>query len=342
MIFILLLRKFEKMSDKFCLKAELRETDKTAVFQSESGEDYFVNYNVNKFGEIVLSVEWITLKQNLVKVELFTAEFEPISSQMHVGYENRATFKLIAPTKPDSADECNLMFIITIIPYVNIGDISISSKHKEEALSENDDKIKDLSEDMLIGLALDMRDLLIHGDLSDVVITNGNHAVKVHAAILSARSSVFRKFFKDPSHNRVFTIAHASAEGLQDMLSFIYSSFIKIKDMDRAEELYMLAHEYEIPDLREVCSLYMSNCTVDRALRTLILADKNQDDQLRGSSIDFIVRNLSEVKSDEKWQSFAEENVDLVSEIFSNVSSTLETDALHAFMSRLSSKKIKM
>lgn len=330
------------MSDKFCFKAELREINKTAVFQSEIGEDYYVNYSVNKFGEIVLSVEWIILRQNLIKVELFTEDFEQISSQMHVGYENRATFKLIAPTKPDSANECNLMFIITIIPYVNIQDISISSKDKEEALSENDDKMKDLSEDTLVGLAMDMRDLLIHSDLSDAVITNGNHAVKVHAAILSARSPVFRKVFTDPSHSRVFTIQQASAAGLEDMLSFIYSSIIKIKDMDRAEELYELANEYEIPDLREVCSLYMSNCTVDCVLGILILADKHQDDKLRRSSIDFIVRNLCEVKSSEKWQSFAEENVDLVSEIFSNVSSTQEKDALHDFMSRLSSKKINM
>lgn len=330
------------MSDKFCFKAELRGANKKAVFQSEMGEDYYVNYEANKFGEIVLSVEWTTQRENLIKVELFTADFEQISSQMHVGYESRATFKLVAPTKPDSADECNLMFVITVIPYVNIDDISISSGEKEEALRGNDDKIKDLSEDMLIGLAMDLRDLLIHSDLSDAVITNGNHAVKVHAAILSARSPVFRKAFTDPPHNRVYTIPQASAEGLENMVSFIYSSFIKIKDIDRAEELYLLANEFGIPDLRELCSLYMSNCTVDRVLRTLVLADKHQDDQLREAAIEFIVRNLAEVKSSDKWQSFAEENIDLVSEIFSNISSAREKDALYSFMTRLSSKKIKM
>lgn len=329
------------MSDKFCFKAKLGETNKKAVFQSEIGEDYYVIYEANKFGEIMLSVEWITRRENIIKVELFTADFEQISSQMHEGYESRATFKLIAPTKTDSADECNLMFIITVIPYVNIEDICISSRDKEEALSGDDDKVKDLSEDLLVGLAMDMRDLLIHSDLSDAVITNGNHVVKVHAAILSARSPVFRKAFTDP-HNRAYTIPHASAEALEDMVSFIYSSFIKIKDMERAEELYGLANECEIPDLREVCSLYMSNCTVDSVLRTLILADKHQDDQLREASIEFILRNLGEVKSSEMWQSFAEENVDLVSEIFSNISGAREKDALYSFMSRLSSKKIKI
>lgn len=330
------------MSDKFCFKAELREANKKAVFQSEIGEDYYVNYEANKFGEIMLSVEWITRRENLIKVELFTADFEQISSQMHVGYESRATFKLIAPVKPDSADECNLIFIITVIPYVNIEDISISSRDKEEALSGNDDKVKDISEDVLVGLAMDMRDLLIHSDLSDAIITNGNHVVKVHAAILSARSPVFRKAFTDHPHNRTYTIPHASAEALENMVSFIYSSFIKIKDIERAEELYVLANECQIPDLREVCSLYMSNCTVDSVLRTLILADKHQDDQLREASIEFILRNLGEVKSSEMWESFAEENVDLVSEIFSNISSAREKDALYSFMSSLSSKKIKI
>lgn len=316
------------MGDKFCFTVKSSDSCKIAAFKSSNGEDYYVKYTVTNLGDISFSVEWTFPRQTLVKVELCTEDMKSIISKDDIVKDKQAIMKFCDVFKPNDGSELNFVFVVSIVPFIEFEDCPVSSE-------ENDYTIHYLTEDMLIGLAVDMRDLLLRGDMSDAVLTNGNLALSVHSAILSARSRPFHEILTSlPPEGRKITVEDTSDDALNDMAMFIYSGITKIKDMKRAEELYKLANKFEIEDLREICSIYLSDVSLDSVLDTFVLAEKFNDLHLKKSCITFIVKNHNKLKKGEKWTAFSKENYDLVSEIFGSVNGGLEKSSVHGFLTR--------
>merc|ERR1711874_472595 len=110
---------------------------------------------------------------------------------------------------------------------------------------QNMKTINKKEEDWSRNLVSDMENLLDTGTLTDVTIKCDKKTIKVHKAVLSARSAVFRAMFQHDmreNKNNEIVIPDLDFATVSDMVKFIYSGRVK-----------ELADKYDIKDLKEIC-----------------------------------------------------------------------------------------
>lgn len=284
----------------------------TATFKAFSGEEYTVKYNIiENHGIHKLTIEWTESSSKFIKMKFY-----------HEGHSKSLFKTCMAVTNKNHASTVITntihkgMCTIAIFPLADNSKCTAPTRPVTKQLEP-------ILKNKLEQLSIDMNNLIQTGCLSDVVITDGRlMQIRAHKIVLSARSSVFAKMFEHPmkeNQENVVTIEDIAPEVLKELLHFIYSGRILIKDWKMARDLYVAADKYNIKDLREICSGMLKSVDLNNVLDLLILADMHSDEILRKVALNFASVCYSQLKKLPKWNIFMKEYQPLAIEILSSV-----------------------
>uniref|UniRef100_A0A1I8AX83 BTB domain-containing protein n=1 Tax=Meloidogyne hapla TaxID=6305 RepID=A0A1I8AX83_MELHA len=106
---------------------------------------------------------------------------------------------------------------------------------------------------------------------SDCVIKVADMDIKTHRSILAKNSKVFRKMFEQKEMiegmNREVTIPDFTPEVVQAMLEFFYTGEINKNAMERhVEDIFSIAHKYQVLPLKYECEVFMTNLIDDNKI----------------------------------------------------------------------------
>lgn len=296
---------------------DLSPEKKFVNFEGLNGEKYVLIHELTwtVYGNSILNmaVECDAQKNVLITAELCTANVNPVKTTAHLdGCKANLNFQNVNFLTPDPWS-C----VITVIPHLQLRNLPESSTSVPALLQNKKSEVKKAK---LEKLSADMQSILNSGYLSDVVLTDDDGVIKIpaHKAVLAARSPVFGKMFQHKMKENVencVAISDIPGEVLKDLIYFIYTGTIIMKDAKMVRELYIAADKYAVIDLRELCSEVLQNLSLDDALDTLALADLFEDMALRHSALNFIAVNYCLMKDSSSWESFMKGNPTLAVEI---------------------------
>lgn len=180
---------------------------------------------------------------------------------------------------------------------------------------EDDDQNMNAS---LSNLSHDLSELLFEGEAWDFILIVQNAKFRVHKAILSARSPVFKDIFKSSLSNPdMMEITDISESTVGELLRFIYSGKIGQLDVQEAADLYKAADKYELYNLRSICSkIIKMNLDVSNVLNALLLSEKYVDVLLQEMCCQYIVENASKVQEQKEWLELLKNQPQIASIVF--------------------------
>lgn len=296
---------------------DLSSDKKVINFEGCNGEKYVLTHELSWtiYGNSILNIviECNTEKNVSIIAELCSPNANPIKTTALL--ENcvaNLTFQNVNFLTPDL-----WTCIINVVPHFQLRDLQEPKIAVSTMLPSRKCAIKKAK---LEQLSTDMQNILNTGDLSDVVLSEGDTKIHAHKVVLSARSPVFAKMFqhrmKENCENCV-SISDIPGVVLKELVAFIYSGTIVIKDDQMARNLYIAADKYAVCDLRRLCSEFLQNVSFDDVLDTLALADLYEDKTLKHSALRFITMNYPQMKNCKGWDSFMKQNQSLAIEILS-------------------------
>lgn len=164
-----------------------------------------------------------------------------------------------------------------------------------------------------------MKQLLLEGHNSDVILNAGRHEFRVHKAILAARSPVFASMFQQivtegPIH--CIDIPDYSAETFKIFLFYLYTGATESLSSENVFSLYRAAEKYEIGDLKDECLLYMINfLSVDNFCDVMALSLHHRESKLQKVATRFFSINIKEIIKTAQWEKFLSENASQANEL---------------------------
>lgn len=170
-------------------------------------------------------------------------------------------------------------------------------------------------------LSRDLLKLFETGILSDFNLSAGDATFPVHKQVLSARSPVFQAMFTTDmkeQESEGIAIQDMDADTLQRMIKFIYTDEVQESlEWNEISKLYAAADRYQLLFLRNRCaSLLKLRVCVSNVCEIHALADLYQDEDLASTTLDFMIRNDTQIIGSEPWKKLEKENPYLTCETF--------------------------
>lgn len=161
---------------------------------------------------------------------------------------------------------------------------------------------------------------------SDAIIECGDSEFKVHKAVLSIRSPVFKAIFENDMTERRsgrIQIKGTDSKAMKLFLRILYVGANFDTEMIPIEifpDVLDLAEKYNLPDIKALCEHQIeTKVEISTALMFLVLAEKYDLAEAMSSVWKFLKENLKAVRNNDKdeWTTFLKEHVNLVQELFS-------------------------
>ncbi|CRK98816.1 CLUMA_CG012003, isoform B [Clunio marinus] len=149
----------------------------------------------------------------------------------------------------DMPNTSQMIITATVTVIENRRPAKIDCNEFEDLISEN--KARALSA---------LEELYLDQETSDFTFIVGDATFPVHKAILSSRSSVFKKMFTGSfleKSSQSQKVSDVSVEAFGEMLRFLYTC--KIQNLDYVDELLAIAHRYQLTKLQKNCEFHMMN-----------------------------------------------------------------------------------
>lgn len=124
--------------------------------------------------------------------------------------------------------------------------------------------------------------------------------------------------------NNTITIPDLNHEELESLLEFLYSGALPEETLEKhVYALSRAADKYAIPHLLRHCERHLlSSLSTSNALETLEIADTCSNDNLKETTLGFLVKNIEHVVSSPKFEAFVHGSphltVQLVTRAFAN------------------------
>ncbi|GFU04246.1 TD and POZ domain-containing protein 3 [Nephila pilipes] len=175
------------------------------------------------------------------------------------------------------------------------------------------------SSDLAIGLKEDFETLRKEGTLSDIKLCTKTKSFPVHAAILSARSPVFKAMFSNEMKEKIegsVDILDLDDDTVRRMILYMYTDALEDLEWESALLLYQAADKYQILSLKGKCLALLGNLlSVTNACEALVLADRHQDEDFKRIVQNYIVDRDEYVFISEEWKILTKNNCELALEI---------------------------
>ncbi|GBN07321.1 Speckle-type POZ protein [Araneus ventricosus] len=188
---------------------------------------------------------------------------------------------------------------------------------KYSANLENEVVVKEKSQKVVLIDAL--KSMFDDGILSDTELRTSTKTFPAHKNILSARSPVFMRMFSDDMKEKnsgYVDITDLEDDTVHRMLLYIYTDSLEDLQVASAAKLYEAADKYAILPLRSLCSSFLKeNLRPSNACRVLVLADLHNDDDLKSSVQDYILKQHKQIFYSQKWKDFMNTRLKLAADV---------------------------
>jgi len=169
-------------------------------------------------------------------------------------------------------------------------------------------------------LAEDYSRLLNEELLTDFTIQVNEKEIRVHKAILAARSPVFQAMLNhtDTSEAKTGTLVISDVEYsvVKEMLNFIYCGKTSIEASEIASELLIAADKYRLDELKNHCERSLIQAlNQDNACTLLIIGDMYRADILRQRAVQFILQHPREITTTSGWENVLTDHPQLITDI---------------------------
>nr|CAD2135777.1 unnamed protein product [Meloidogyne enterolobii] len=166
-----------------------------------------------------------------------------------------------------------------------------------------------------------IRELFMDRTLTDFVIKIGDVKINVHRCILAQNSSVFLTMFEQTdmieAKNGELEITDSSPECFQALIEYFYLGQISSSILENnVDDLYAIAHKYEVHTLMDKCEIIMSSsidetnfarrCSYSQ-LYNLIAIEK--------ACIKYIVANRKNFLDSNEWKEFKTKDKDFANHL---------------------------
>ncbi|KAL7080565.1 hypothetical protein ACQ4LE_000292 [Meloidogyne hapla] len=164
------------------------------------------------------------------------------------------------------------------------------------------------------------KNMLNQGTLSDCVIKIGNENIKAHRCILAQNSKVFLKMFEQngmvEAQDGEIKIVDCSPEPFRAMLEYFYCGEIEKSIFENlVEELFIIAHKYEVENLLEICEQFMTLKIDDSSFsKRCLCAELYNLPKLEKACFNYLNENKKFLVSNE-WKEFKAGNVILANKL---------------------------
>ncbi|GFY61333.1 TD and POZ domain-containing protein 3 [Trichonephila inaurata madagascariensis] len=152
---------------------------------------------------------------------------------------------------------------------------------------------------------------------SDVKLRTKSESFEAHKGILSARSPVFRAMLTTAKEKRkeCDILTDLDAGIMRRMLLYLYTDTLEDLKWESAFKLYVAADKYQILPLKDSCSTFLvSNLTKHNVCKVLVLADMNQDKDLKKIAQDYILKHDQAIFASNEWKLLLDTHTKLVAE----------------------------
>jgi len=169
-------------------------------------------------------------------------------------------------------------------------------------------------------LADDYLKLLNDDLLTDFVIRVGEKEIRVHKAILAARSPVFAAMMQHDNTSEAKTgtlvIKDVDFAVVKEMLNFIYSGKSSPEANELATGLLIAADKYRLDELKNHCErCLIQSLNSENACELLIIGDMYRADRIRQRAITFIHAHPRDICNTLGWETVLTEHPQLVTDI---------------------------
>ncbi|GFU04256.1 TD and POZ domain-containing protein 5 [Nephila pilipes] len=174
------------------------------------------------------------------------------------------------------------------------------------------------SSDLAIGLKEDFETLYKEGILSDIKLYTKTKSFPAHAAILSARSPVFKAMISYEMKEKIersVDILDLDDDTVRRMILYMYTDALEDLEWESTFLLYQAADKYQILSLRGKCLAFLGDrLSLTNACEALVLADKYQDEDFKKIVQNYIVDRDKYVFISEEWKILMKNNSELAAE----------------------------
>ncbi|CAL1284128.1 unnamed protein product [Larinioides sclopetarius] len=158
----------------------------------------------------------------------------------------------------------------------------------------------------------DFKNLYKDQILSDIQLKTINKAFPAHKSILCARSPVFRAMLTTNMKEKMMNciqVDDLDESTIEQFLHFLYSGILEDLQWESALKLYYAADKYQVQQLKDICvSFLVTRLNRHNLSDLLILADRHQDSDLKGSIEKFICKKDNEIFCTDEWECFMDTN----------------------------------
>ncbi|KAM9321515.1 kelch-like protein 34 [Gastrophryne carolinensis] len=144
--------------------------------------------------------------------------------------------------------------------------------------------------------------LRAHGHLCDVSLVVDGHEFPAHKSMLACASDYFRAMFKDYTQESKASVVYlktVSATGLQNVLDFIYTSWLSLS-MGTLEDTLEAASYLQVMDAIPLCSKFIiKNCDLENCCFAANIALKYYLENALEEAEKFILNNLWKLLQEE-------------------------------------------
>ncbi|GFR06501.1 TD and POZ domain-containing protein 3 [Trichonephila clavata] len=169
----------------------------------------------------------------------------------------------------------------------------------------------------------DFETLYTDGTLSDIKLCTKTKSFPVHAAVLCARSPVFKVMFSDDMKEKIkgsVDIIDLDDDTIRRMLLYMYTDRLEDLQWENALRLYEAADKYQILSLRKKCSAFLEDhLTTTNACDALVLADRHQDRYFKEAVQNYIIDHDRCAFCSEDWEILLENHSKLAAETMHKV-----------------------
>uniref|UniRef100_A0A0K0FN34 Speckle-type POZ protein-like (inferred by orthology to a human protein) n=1 Tax=Strongyloides venezuelensis TaxID=75913 RepID=A0A0K0FN34_STRVS len=154
---------------------------------------------------------------------------------------------------------------------------------------------------------------------TDYIIKVKDTEIKVHKAVLAARSPVFCEIFNnklEKCQTNFMEIKDFRAEVVREMLRYIYTDEVSdIQNM--ASEMLEIANKYELHRLKSIAAKYLcSDLNIENVCERFILSEAYSSRELKDMVQKFIIDNAEHIIKTENWDRLVKSHPSLLEGLF--------------------------
>lgn len=165
-----------------------------------------------------------------------------------------------------------------------------------------------------------LKELLLTGKFSDVILNVKGEKFRVHKNILSIHSPVFASMMEHDSQehdNGTVNIDSSEPNTFTDFLHFLYYGGTQNINLENVVDLYILGDKYQVIELNKVCVIFMMNhISLETFCDIMSLAIRFHEKELSEVTTEYFLKYWTDVSKTAKWLIFLKENSSAGNDLF--------------------------